>query len=364
MKHLSEYRNIKLVNSLSDKIKAVTKHSYRIMEICGGQTHTIMRYGIEEFLPESITLLHGPGCPVCVTPAEKIDRAVQISLSENTVLASYGDMLRVPGSGHDLLSAKANGANVAMVYSPLEAVELAKKNPDKNIVFFAVGFETTAPANAMAVVEADKINLDNFFLLSSMVLVPPAIEFLLSDKENEIRAFLAAGHVCTVMGYEEYIPIAGKFKTPIVVTGFEPVDILNGILKAVELLEKGKFEVANSYSRAVRKEGNEIAKKVIKKVFKISDREWRGIGVIPGSGLDLNDNYKKFDSELKFKFNESAGKKNSICIAGEILQGRKKPDECPAFGKGCKPESPLGAPMVSSEGACSAYYKYHSKNKT
>lgn len=359
MKHLTEYRNIKLVNSLSEKIKAITTRNYRIMEICGGQTHTIMRYGIEEFLPESITLLHGPGCPVCVTAAEKIDKAVQISLTEKTILSSYGDMLRVPGSGNDLLSAKASGGNIAMVYSPLEAVELAKKNPDKNIVFFAVGFETTAPANAMAVIEAKRNNLNNFYILSSMVIVPPAIEFLLSDPENEIQAFLAAGHVCTVMGYEEYIPIAQKFETPIVVTGFEPVDILNGILKAVELLESDKYEVANSYSRAVQKEGNEIAKGVIKKVFKITDREWRGIGMIPGSGLDLNDDYKIFDAELKFKFNESAGKKDSICIAGEILQGRKKPDECPAFGKECKPESPLGAPMVSSEGACSAYYKYH-----
>ncbi|MBN1634426.1 MAG: hydrogenase formation protein HypD [Ignavibacteria bacterium] len=364
MKHLTEYRNIKLVKSLSEKIKALTTHDYRIMEICGGQTHTIMRYGIEEFLPESITLLHGPGCPVCVTATDKIDKAVQISLTENTILTSYGDMLRVPGSGQDLLSAKANGGNVMMVYSPLEAVELAKNNPDKNIVFFAVGFETTAPANAMSVIAAEKYNLDNFYLLSSMVLVPPAIEFLLSDPENEIQAFLAAGHVCTVMGYEEYIPIASKFEAPIVVTGFEPVDILNGILKAVELLESEKYEVANSYSRAVQKEGNEIAKGVINKVFKISDREWRGIGMILGSALDLNDDYKRFDAELKFKFKESAGKKDTVCIAGEILQGRKKPDECPAFGKECKPESPLGAPMVSSEGACSAYYKYHSKNQT
>jgi hydrogenase expression/formation protein HypD len=362
MKHLTEYRNIRLVKSLSEKIKASARRNYRIMEICGGQTHTIMRYGIEEFLPESIALLHGPGCPVCVTAADKIDRAIQISLTENTILISYGDMLRVPGSGNDLLSAKASGGNIAMVYSPLEAVELAKKNPDMNVVFFAVGFETTAPANAMAVIEAKRNNLNNFYILSSMVLVPPAIEFLLSDPENEIQAFLAAGHVCTVMGYEEYIPIAQKFETPIVVTGFEPVDILNGILKAVEMLEIGNFDVANSYSRAVQKEGNEIAKGVINKVFKISDREWRGIGMIPESGLDLNDDYKIFDAELKFKFNESAGKRDSICIAGEILQGRKKPNECPAFGKECKPESPLGAPMVSSEGACSAYYKYHSKN--
>jgi len=363
MKHLTEYKNIKLVNLLSEKIRTITTQKLRIMEICGGQTHTIMKYGIEEFLPDLITLLHGPGCPVCVTSAEKIDRAICAALTENCILVSFGDMLRVPGTETDLLSAKAEGGNVDMVYSPLEAVDIAKKNSNKNVVFFAVGFETTAPANAMAVIEAEKNNLGNFFLLSSMVLVPPAIEHLLSDPENEIQAFLAAGHVCTVMGYEEYIPLAQKFETPIVVTGFEPVDILSGILKSVELLQSKTYDVVNSYSRAVRREGNKQAADIIRKVFKKSDREWRGIGNIPGSGLDLNDNYKRFDAELKFEFNKSEGRKDSVCIAGEILRGRKKPGECPAFGKECKPESPLGAPMVSSEGACSAYYKYNFKDK-
>ena len=358
MKYIDEYRDPKLVKLLALKIKQVTKKNWTIMEICGGQTHSIMKYSLEEFLPENIQLVHGPGCPVCVTPLEIIDKAVNISLQPDVILTSFGDMLRVPGSGLDLLSAKALGADVRMVYSPLDAVSIAASNPNKKVVFFAVGFETTAPANALAVSVAKKQNLNNFYILSSHVLVPPAIEAIMSAPEVRIHAFLAAGHVCTVMGYHEYIPLTEKYKIPIVVTGFEPVDILQGILAAVEQLESGRYELENQYSRNVKKEGNIKAQELLKEVFDVVDRKWRGIGLIPKSGLNLNDKYSAFDAEKHFDVKNIQVEEPLECISGSVLQGLKKPFECSAFGTKCTPEKPLGAPMVSTEGACAAYFHY------
>lgn len=359
MKYIDEYRDIEKVKKLASQIRSELSHPWNIMEICGGQTHTIMKYNLQEFLPEGINLIHGPGCPVCVTPAEKIDKAIELAGNPDVILASFGDMLRVPGSGKDLLSAKAAGGDVRIVYSPLDAVHLAEDNPGKKVIFFAVGFETTAPANALSVVEAKKRNLKNYFLLTSHVLVPPAIETILSSEETRVQGFLAAGHVCTIMGYHEYIPIAEKYKTPIVVTGFEPVDILQGIASVVRQLEHGKSMVENQYSRAVTREGNYPAQKLLREVFMVSDREWRGIGTIPASGLQLSPNYASFDAEKIFTFVKHSASGDNICIAGQVLQGLKKPMHCPAFGKECTPEHPLGAPMVSSEGACSAYFRYH-----
>ena len=334
------------------------------MEICGGQTHTILKYGIEELLPEKVTLVHGPGCPVCVTPLEMIDKAISIASRDDVIFTSFGDMLRVPGSKNDLLSVKANGYQVKMLYSPLDAVMLAEKNPDKKVVFFAVGFETTAPPNAMAVAEAKRRNINNFSILCSHVLVPPAIEALLSSPNSRIQGFLAAGHVCTVMGYEEYIPLASKYKIPIVVTGFEPVDILQGVYMAVKQLEEKKHEVENQYSRVVQKEGNLPAKKLLAEVFDTVDRKWRGIGTIPKSGYQLKEAYAAFDAEKLFSVENIVSPESSLCIAGEVLQGLKKPIACSAFGKECTPEHPLGAPMVSSEGACAAYFHYGKISKT
>ncbi len=359
MKYIDEYRDIEKVKKLAAQIRSEVSHPWNIMEICGGQTHSIMKYNLQEFLPEAIHLIHGPGCPVCVTPAEKIDKAIELAGKPDVIIASFGDMLRVPGSGKDLLSAKAAGGDVRIVYSPLDAVHLAEDNPGKKIVFFAVGFETTAPANALSVVEAKKHNLKNYFLLSSHVLVPPAIEAILSSKETRVQGFLAAGHVCTIMGYHEYIPIAEKYKTPIVVTGFEPVDILQGLASLVRQLEHGDSAVENQYSRAVTREGNHPAQKLLKEVFVVTDREWRGIGTIPASGLQLHPDYASFDAEKNFSFSKHTAPGENICIAGQVLQGLKKPMLCPAFGKECTPERPLGAPMVSSEGACSAYFRYH-----
>lgn len=358
MKYIEEFRELKSVNNLVNKIRSTLTQSWNIMEICGGQTHTIMKYNIEEFLPETITLLHGPGCPVCVTPLEMIDKAIAIAEKNDVILASFGDMMRVPGSKHDLLSVKANGGDVRMIYSPLDAVKLAKDNPDKKIVFFAVGFETTAPANAMSVLEAKRLNINNYSILCSHVLVPPAINALLSDKNSKINAFLAAGHVCTVMGYNEYFPLAEKFKVPIVVTGFEPVDILSGIYSAVKQLESKNFSVENAYSRVVSKEGNLHAQEIIKTVFEITDRKWRGIGTIPLSGYKLKKDFEDFDAENIFEVGFIEQQESLLCISGQILQGFKKPTECPAFGTLCNPEHPLGAPMVSAEGACAAYYSY------
>jgi hydrogenase expression/formation protein HypD len=362
MKFVDEYRNHKAVKALTRQIFSEVKNSWTIMEICGGQTHSILKYGIEELLPKNITLLHGPGCPVCVTPLEQIDKAVVIASRSNVIFTSFGDMLRVPGSENDLLSVKASGGDVRMVYSPLDAVKIAEENLNKKVVFFAVGFETTAPVNAMSVIEAKRRKLKNFSILCSHVLVPPAIQALLSSDDCNIQGFLAAGHVCTVMGYEEYIPLTQKFRTPIVVTGFEPVDILQGIFKCVKQLEIGKCEVENQYNRVVTKEGNISAKKIIREVFRVVDRKWRGIGTIPCSGFALSDAYTEFDAEKIFDVGNLIQNESSLCIAGEVLKGIKKPFQCSAFGKECKPESPLGAPMVSTEGACAAYFHY-GKNK-
>jgi hydrogenase expression/formation protein HypD len=359
LKYIDEYRDIGLVKKLGEQIRRQVTKPWVIMEICGGQTHSIMKYNLQEFLPKEITLVHGPGCPVCVTPVEKIDKALYLATDPDVILTSFGDMLRVPGSDKDLLSVKAEGGDVRIVYSPLDAVKIAKENPSKKVVFFAVGFETTAPANALSVSEAKRQELKNYFLLTSHVLVPPAIEAMLSSPECRIQGFLAAGHVCTIMGYHEYIPISQKFNIPIVITGFEPVDILHGIAAAINQLETGKACTENKYSRAVTEQGNISAQKLLKEIFKITDREWRGIGVIAKSGFQLNEKYSEFDAEKAFLFPTIKHMQDGLCIAGQVLQGFKKPMDCPAFGKECTPEHPLGAPMVSSEGACSAYYRYH-----
>lgn len=358
MKYVDEFRNLDSAKTIAEKIRSITKHSWKIMEICGGQTHTIMKYNVEELLPAEIELIHGPGCPVCVTPLELIDKAINIASRPDVIFTSFGDMLRVPGSKNDLLAVKANGGNVKMVYSPLDAVNLAEKNPDKKVVFFAVGFETTAPANAMSVFEAKKRGLKNYSILCSHVLVPPAIEALLSSKDNLIQGFLAAGHVCTVMGYNEYIPLSEKYNIPIVVTGFEPVDILQGVYMTVKQLEEDRHEVENQYSRVVTKEGNIAAQKLLEEVFDVVDRKWRGIGTIPKSGFGLNEKYSDFDAEKIFELDDISVEESSLCIAGLVLQGLKKPNECSQFGKTCTPENPLGAPMVSTEGACAAYFHY------
>ena len=363
MKYLDEFRDPKAAKKLSEEIKKITTRPWRIMEICGGQTHTILKYNIEELLPNEITLIHGPGCPVCVTPLELIDKAIEIASRPDIIFTSFGDMLRVPGSKKDLLTVKAEGGNVKMVYSPLDAVKLAEQNKDKKIVFFAVGFETTAPANAMSVIEAKRKNLSNYSILCSHVLVPPAIEALLNSDGNMIQGFLAAGHVCTVMGYEEYIPLSKKFNVPIVVTGFEPIDVLQGIYMTVDLLESNKTAVLNQYSRVVTEEGNIAAKKILAEVFETVDRKWRGLGTIPKSGFKLKDEYADFDAEKIFNLEQLEVEESSLCIAGQVLQGTKKPPECSAFGNLCTPEHPLGAPMVSSEGACAAYFHYRKTEK-
>lgn len=358
MKYVEEYRDMDLVKRISEEIHKICNHPWVIMEICGGQTHSIMKYNIEEFLPEEIRLVHGPGCPVCVTPLELIDKAILLAGKEDVIFTSFGDMLRVPGSESDLLRVKAEGGDIRMVYSPLDAVRIAEQNPDKKIVFFAVGFETTAPANAFSVLEAKRRNLKNYCLLSSHVLVPPAIRTILSSPGSSIQAFLAAGHVCTVMGYEEYIPISREFKVPIVITGFEPVDILQGLLASIRQLEKSEAKVENQYSRVVTLKGNQAAQGALKEVFEVIDRKWRGIGNIPESGFALSEKYSEFDAEKIFGLENIEKMESPLCIAGEVLQGMKKPPECPAFGKECSPENPLGAPMVSSEGACAAYFHY------
>jgi hydrogenase expression/formation protein HypD len=328
------------------------------MEICGGQTHAIVRHGLDQLLPPEIELVHGPGCPVCVTPLEQIDRALAIASLPGVIFCSYGDMLRVPGSNFDLFSVKARGGDVRVVYSPLDAVELAVKNPDKQVVFFAIGFETTAPPNVMSVLQAQRLGLTNYSVLVSHVRVPPAIRAILSSPENRVQGFLLAGHVCAVMGYWEYPPLAEEFGVPMAVTGFEPLDIVQGILSAVQLLEAGKVEVANPYARAVSFEGNQPAQKTIQKVFMECDRKWRGIGTIPMSGWCLRPEFEAFNAEKRFAVEAIQAEESPLCIAGQILQGLKKPHDCAAFGKECLPENPLGATMVSSEGACAAYYRY------
>lgn len=362
MKYVDEYRDADLVRKLADSIRRITTRPWTIMEICGGQTHAIVRFGLDELLPEQITLVHGPGCPVCVTSAGLIDQAVDLALRHKVVLCSFGDMLRVPGNTVDLLTAKARGGDVRIVYSPLDAVVIARENPGKQVVFFAVGFETTAPANAMSVLRAEHEGLENFSILTSHVLVPPAMRAILGADDNRVQGFLAAGHVCTIMGLEEYGPIAAEYGAPIIITGFEPVDILEGIHLCVKQLEEGRAEVENAYSRAVKHGGNPHARGIIEQVFAIADRDWRGIGVIPQSGLALRREYSAFDANLRFRLGYAAGHAASECISGAIMRGVKKPRDCPAFGTRCQPDHPLGAPMVSSEGACAAYYRYRGKD--
>ena len=358
MKYLDEYRDAEAAQRYARKLARITTGSWTLMEVCGGQTHAIVKFGLDELLPRGVELIHGPGCPVCVTPLELIDKAIQIAGRPEVIFCSFGDMLRVPGSNTDLLSVKAAGGDVRIIYSPLDALKLAQQNPEKQIVFFGVGFETTAPATAMAVYQAQQKGLRNFFLLVSHVLVPPAIEAILSAPDCRVQAFLAAGHVCTVMGYDEYVPLAAKYRVPIVVTGFEPVDILQGVLMCVEQLETGRAEVQNQYSRWVRKEGNGPAQQLIREVFEVIPRKWRGIGEIPRSGLGLAARYAAFDAERKFCLADLHVEEPAECLSGQVLQGKLKPQECPAFGSRCTPEHPLGATMVSSEGACAAYYRY------
>lgn len=359
MKYVDEYRDPLKVRALLSEIGRVVTRPWVLMEICGGQTHAFLHHGLDEMLPGGIELVHGPGCPVCVTPLEQIDKALVIAARPDVIFASYGDMLRVPGSTVDLFNVRAKGGDVRVIYSPLEAIKIAEANPEKQVVFFAIGFETTAPPNAMAVLQAKKRGMKNFSVLVSHVCVPPAMEAILSSKTNHVQAFLAAGHVCAVMGYHEYAPIAGKYKVPVVVTGFEPVDLLRGVLAAVKQLESGKAEVENAYERAVIFEGNQPAQKVMSMVLQPVDRKWRGIGMIPQSGLGLREEFEEFDAEKRFAVGEIVTQESPLCIAGEILQGMKKPPQCVAYGKQCTPQSPLGAPMVSAEGACAAYYKYH-----
>ena len=356
MKYVTEYRDPELVQKLSKDLHDLTKKHWTIMEVCGGQTHSIMKFGLHDLLPKNIRLIHGPGCPVCVTPIHLIDHAIYIAMQPNTILCSFGDMLRVPGSTTTLRTAKAKGGDVRIILSPLEAVEIAEKNPNKQVVLFAIGFETTAPANAMAVFLAKQRGIVNFSLLASQVLVLPALQFLLQSPDTEIQGFLAAGHVCTVTGFSEYHTLSSRFQTPIVVTGFEPVDILQGLYTCVELLEKNDFRVVNQYRRSVHEQGNAQAIHILNEVFTVIDRMWRGIGTIPRSGLGLKDSYKTFDAGDRFPMTLPRPLHENGCISGLVLQGKKRPSECPFFGKACTPDTPLGAPMVSSEGACSAYY--------
>ena len=361
MKYLDEFRNPVLAKKIVDEIHSVTRKNWVIMEVCGGQTHSIMKNGIDQLIPKSIELVHGPGCPVCVTPLEKIDKALAIASNDDVIFTSFGDMLRVPGSKKDLFMVKSEGGDVRIVYSPLDALKIAKDNPHKKIVFFAVGFETTAPLTAMAVWQAKEQGINNFSLLVSHVLVPPAINALQSSPHNRVDGYLAAGHVCTVKGLTEYYPIAEKFKLPIVVTGFEPVDILEGILMIVKQLEKGQYAVENQYARVVNQEGNQFAMDVINKVFTTTDQKWRGLGVIPQGGLVLRDDMQAYDAEKIFDIHDIIVEEPKDCISGIILQGLKKPHECPEFGTKCTPKTPLGATMVSSEGTCAAYYRYHQR---
>ena len=358
MKYISEYRDAGLVRVVLDEIHRKVTQPWVIMEICGGQTHAIVRHGLDQLLPGEIELVHGPGCPVCVTPLELIDKALAIASQPGVIFTSYGDMLRVPGSNLDLFSVRAAGGDVRVVYSPLDAVKIAQENPDKEVVFFAIGFETTAPANAMSVVGAQRLGLSNYSILVSHVRVPPAMHTILGSPHNRVQGFLAAGHVCAVMGYWEYPPLAEQYQVPMAVTGFEPLDIVQGILETVQLLETGSVQVANAYSRAVTYQGNQPAQNIIKQVFCECDRKWRGIGLIPASGWCLRPEYQAFNAETRFNVTTIQSEESTLCIAGSILQGLKKPHDCPAFGKECKPENPLGATMVSAEGACAAYYKY------
>lgn len=358
MKYVDEYRDAGLVRQLAGAIARAASRPWTIMEICGGQTHAIVKFGLDELLPPSLSLVHGPGCPVCVTSAALIDRAIDLALRHGAIVCSFGDMLRVPGTTIDLLTAKARGGDVRIVYSPLDAVRIAQENPSRPVVFFAVGFETTAPANALSVLHAERERVDNYFLLTSHVLVPPAMRAILGSADNRVQGFLAAGHVCTIMGLGEYGPIAAEHRVPVVITGFEPVDILEGVLRCVRQLEAGRFEVENAYARAVRAEGNPHARVLVDRVFAVADRDWRGLGLIPRSGLALRPGYRRFDAEARFAAASVVPAAAGECISGEIMRGVRKPQDCPAFGTRCTPERPLGAPMVSSEGACAAYHRY------
>jgi len=358
MKFLDEYRDYEVVQRMAQEIRRVTTRAWTIMEVCGGQTYTIVKSGLQELLPPLITLVHGPGCPVCVTPVAMIDRAVATALLPQVILCSFGDMLRVPGSTQSLLDAKSLGADVRIVYSPLDALQLARSNPGREVVFFAVGFETTAPANAMAVWQAAREQLANFSMLVSHVLVPPAMEAVLASLDCRVQAFLAAGHACMVTGYEEYFSISQKFRVPIVVTGFEPLDLLEGVLMLVTQLEAGRAGVENQYTRAVQKDGNLKAQARVAEVFEVTNRSWRGIGEIASSGLRLRDSYRDLDAETKFGLELEDAAESAECIAGLVLQGLRRPYDCPAFGTRCTPDTPLGAPMVSSEGACAAYFHF------
>lgn len=358
MKYLDEFGDPELAQGLLDDIRRTVTKPWSIMEVCGGQTHTIIRNGIDQLLPDEVTLIHGPGCPVCVTPLETIDRALAIAARTDVIFCSFGDMVRVPGSTTDLFRIKSQGGDIRIVYSPLDAVRIAQANPDKQVVFFGIGFETTAPANAMTVHLAKKLGLNNFSLLVSHVLVPPAIEAIMSSPNRRVQGFLAAGHVCTVMGMGQYQPLVDEYQVPIVVTGFEPLDVLEGIRRVLLQLEEGRTDLENAYPRAVSPEGNPTAQQVVADVFTVCDRAWRGIGVIPKSGWMLSDKYADFDAEKKFEVTGIITQESSLCRSGEVLQGLIKPSECAAFGKECTPRNPLGAPMVSSEGACAAYFQF------
>jgi hydrogenase expression/formation protein HypD len=361
MKYISEYRDAGLVHQTLSEIQRTVTHPWVLMEICGGQTHAIMRHGLNQLLPAEIELVHGPGCPVCVTSLELIDKALAIASQPKVIFTSYGDMLRVPGSGQDLFSVRADGGDIRVVYSPLDAVRIAQQNPDREVVFFAIGFETTAPANVMSVLQAKTLGLKNYSLLVSHVCVPPAMHAILSSPFNRVQGFLAAGHVCAVMGYWEYPSIAQKYKVPITITGFEPLDIAQGILMTVRQLEEGRAGVENAYARAVTFAGNRSAQAIIQQVLTSCDRKWRGIGMIPNSGWCLRPEFSDFDAEKRFRVEQIQPQESPICVSGQILQGMKKPFDCPAFAVTCTPQNPLGATMVSSEGACAAYYRYSSE---
>ena len=358
MKYLDEFRDPTAARALVDTIRRTATRTWTVMEVCGGQTHSIIRNGIDQLLDGAVEFIHGPGCPVCVTPLEMIDRALEIAARDDVIFCSFGDMLRVPGSSQDLFSVRARGGDVRIVYSPLDATRIAAENPDKEVVFFGVGFETTAPANAMSVLHAQRLGLTNFSMLVSHVLVPPAMTAILSSPTNRVQGFLAAGHVCTVMGTSEYGPLVDTYRVPIVVTGFEPLDLLEGVRQVVELLESGRVELRNAYPRAVTDAGNAVAQQVLADVFAVTDRQWRGIGMIPKSGWTLSPRYAEFDAERKFGVAHLQVRESDLCRSGEVLQGLLKPNECPAFGTACTPRTPLGATMVSSEGACAAYYQF------
>lgn len=364
MKYLSEFRDEEIVRKLLRKIEKSVTRPWNIMEVCGGQTHGLVRHGLLEMLPNEVRMIHGPGCPVCVTPVSMIDKAIELALEHDVILCSYGDMLRVPGTSLSLQQARAAGGDIRILYSPLEAVSIARQNPGKEVVFFAVGFETTAPANALSVAQAYSQKLKNYSVLSAHVMVPPAMEAIMSDKETKVDGFLAAGHVCTVMGLSEYTPLVERWKMPVVVTGFEPVDLLEGIYMVISQLEKGEYRLENQYKRVVGNNGNQQAIHLLQTVFEFRDREWRGIGEIPMSGLFLVDKYRDYDATIKFGPLKENIAEDSGCLSGDVMKGKIKPHECPHFGNRCTPEKPLGAPMVSSEGACAAYYNYVSQEST